>query len=131
MLAGIAHTIRDSGALPAPCTMADKILAMQARWDLTVGGEWESKRVAMTPEEKAARLYADVAAAWVSLRAGRTLEQFPKYISDTLAKNTGPGQEFLTAADIVAEMAKLPVIIAAIATAKNKGGISLQFEDVE
>lgn len=74
MMAGIAHTIRDAGALPrdpttgASPSIAAKVAAMRERWECIVGGEWERQRAAQTPEERFATMRAEVFSAWATLR---------------------------------------------------------------
>lgn len=137
ILAGIAHTIRDAGALPRdPKTgespsIAAKLAAMRGRWECIVGGEWERQRMTTTPEERTAALRNAVFAAWTVLREAGKKPHDAAAFAAFLATAKLPDGSWVQESVSVASLARNEKIAAEMARqAARSAKVAVTFGDI-
>lgn len=100
---GLSAKLGDAMALPMGSSRDAKLSAMDTVWETLVSGEWDRKRETMTEEERAAKLRAEVYAAWSALRVAGGMDgseaEFDRIVS---TGKTPAGERVPEAATIVA-----------------------------
>jgi len=121
----------DGLAMKAGSTVDQKFAGSDGIWQNLLAGNWESKREAMTPEQKFELMRANVEAAWITLAKGRDAAGFAKYVAETATKNSAALKPLVvTAAMVVDGLSKNPKIIGAIAAMQKPTGVALTFTDI-